>query len=338
MSVRPHPCKGPGWWYIDVGYGKNRQRYPFQGTKADALIIEEDLRRRALPGPPAANPRVDEIAGDYLDEYQTHHLPAGTERQRRSMAIIIRFFGPYKLNSITPALIERYKRQRIDDGVKPTTIQKELTALGSLLKWAADQGIIETALRIKRFPAKMIEAPLPRVPTAEEVEAILSYIPHHKRPIISLMYWCGLRSSEARNLTADQVSKGRRMLIIKGKGGKQRTIPVPDDELWRQIEIAVNERPDGPLWPNPETGAAYKDLRGTLEAAAKKAGYGKITPHKFRHAYCTELIASGAATLRDVQILAGHSTSRTTELYTHLSTERLTAVTSWLKRKDEKKI
>lgn len=334
MSVRPHPSKGPGWWYIDLGYDTSRRRIPFQGTKAEAEAFEQDLRRERNPIPVQANPRLGEIAPDYLTDYATGHQPSGSEKQRRALAKIGAFFGRHLLNNINGPLIEQYKRQRLADGVKPSTIQKELCALSGCLKWAEEQGMINAAPKIKRFSAAMTRAPIPQVPTAAEVQAILAHIPHHKRPIFALMYWCGLRAGEAREITGSQVAHGRHMLIIKGKGGKSRTVPVPCDELWTQIAIRVKELGAGYLFPNPETGAPYKDLRGTLAAAAKKAGYrGNITPHKFRHAYGTDLIATGAATLRDVQLLLGHSTSQITEIYTHLSTERLTAVTDRLKNR-----
>lgn len=333
MSVRQHPTKGAGWWYIDIGYGKNRKNYPFQGTRAEAERLEAQIRKHARPGPPDPNPRIDEIAADYLADYLTHHQRAGADRQRRCLAQIRQKLGRYNLLSITPPIVERYKRQRLDENVKPTTIQKELSGLSGLLAWAVERGMIATAPKIKRFPAGLIRAPIPQVPTAVEVHAILAKMPHHKRPIFALMYWCGLRSSEARHLRAENVVSGRRMLIIKGKGGRQRTVPVPDDELWTQIEIRVKESPTGWLWPNPETKEPYVDLRGTLKAAATAAGYrGNLTPHKFRHAYGTELITTGGATLRDVQVLLGHSTSQVTEIYTHLSTNRLTTVTNGLKK------
>lgn len=112
-------------------------------------------------------------------------------------------------------------------------------------------------------------------------------------------------------------------------------VPVPDDELWASIEKRLTETtPGGYLWPNPQTGEPYVDLRGSLKSAADRAGYHEhMHPHLFRHAYCTELISGGTATLRDVQVLAGHSTSQITERYTHLSTDRLTAVTNSLRKK-----
>jgi site-specific recombinase XerD len=122
------------------------------------------------------------------------------------------------------------------------------------------------------------------------------------------------------------------MIVPKMDTFKETIVPKKET-----VNIKISKKKQngsGWLFPNPETGKPYKDLRGTLAAAAKKSGYrGNITQHKFRHAYGTELIATGAATLRDVQILLGHSTSQITEIYTHLSTERLTAVTDRLKNR-----
>lgn len=336
MSIRQHPTKGPGWWYIGIGWGKGQQNYPFQGTKEQALQYEQEIRKLVTPGPPKANPRFNEVLADYVRDYEMHHLPGGAERQKRSLALLKKFFGHHNLLSITPPHIEQYKRQRLDAGVKPTTIQKELAALSGLLHWAEEHDLIDNIPKIKRFPLKMIKAPTPKVPQLSQVEKILAELPENLRPIFQLQAWCGLRSEEARTLTAGHIIADRRLIIVIGKGGKQRIVPVPDDELWSSIENRLTTATaDEYLWPNPETGEPYRDLRGSLKAAAKRAGYNEhMTPHLFRHAYGTELIGSGVATLRDVQVLLGHSTSQITEIYTHLSTSRLTTVTDALRKKN----
>jgi integrase/recombinase XerC len=334
MAIRPHPTKGPGWWYLDIGHGKSRQRYPFEGSLAEAREIEAQIRKRQRPGPASPNPRIDEIVDDYLEHYQVDHLPNGYERQKYSIAHIRSYFGRYNLTSIEGKLVDSYKRHRTGKGVKPSTIQKELAALSGLLKWAADENMIDIAPKIKNYPARMTRAPLPKVPTLDEAQAIIAEIPEPLRGIFQVMLWCGLRSSEAMHLKHKDVMVGQRTLSIHGKGSKYRMVPVPDDDLWQAIErrLKVTE-PTNWLWPNPETKSPYKDLRGTLETAAARAGYGHITPHKFRHAYGAGLIESGCATLRDVQILLGHSSSQVTEIYTQLSAGRLTTVTNGLKKK-----
>jgi site-specific recombinase XerD len=141
------------------------------------------------------------------------------------------------------------------------------------------------------------------------------------------MFACGLRSSEARSLTAEQVVQGKSCLIITGKGGKTRIVPVPDPDLWQEITTRAETNGwTGPLWRNGK-GQPWTDLRGSLKSAAKRAGWpARMYAHLLRHAYGTELVSGGAATLRDVQVLMGHSTSQVTEIYTHLSHQRLTEV------------
>jgi site-specific recombinase XerD len=225
MAIRPHPTKGASWWYIDVGHGEARQRYPFEGCKADAQELEAQIRKRLRPGGPAPNPRVDEIVDDYLDHYQVNHLPAGHERQKRSLAHVRRYFGRYNLTSIEAKLVDAYKRHRAGEGVKPSTIQKELAALSGLLKWVADEKMIDVAPKIKNYPAKMTRAPLPKVPTLDEAQAIIAELPADRRGLFAAMLWCGLRSSEATHLKHKDVMVGQRSLAIHGKGSKYPMVP-----------------------------------------------------------------------------------------------------------------
>ena len=167
MSVRKHPTKGPGWWVIDLGYGESRARQPYQGTYADALAAEREARKYLRPGTVNSNPRLQDVADGYLTWYAIHHQPQGTERQGRSMAHVKRFFGRFLLTHIAGPLIDGYKADRLTAGVKRTTINKELAALSGLLKWAADQDMIEDAPKVKQFKAAQVRAPCPSSPPGE---------------------------------------------------------------------------------------------------------------------------------------------------------------------------
>lgn len=324
MAVRPHPTKGPGWWYVDIGRGKARQRIPVCGTVDEVLRYEEDVRRSLRPAKASCFETVAKLMGRYLDSYAMEHLTSGAAKQRERARIVARFFGACLLQNITPPDIERYKAVRLADGVKHSTVNKELSVLSGLMRWAVDMGIL-TALpvRIRRFPPKMTRAPEPQVPGPEVVAQILRHLRPEMRGMFQLMAWLGLRSSEARMLRAEHWDSERRVIRVQGKGGKERRLPVASAEL--AAEIDQRAAIGGYLWVNQHTGQPYTDIRRSLKNAAIKAGWtGKMHPHLLRHYWGTEAV--GVADLRTVQAAMGHATIQTTEGYVHVRAGRLRAV------------
>lgn len=324
MSIRPHPTKGPGWWQIDIGYGKDRKRRALEGTIEEAREYEAGGRKLLRPTSAiSTNPRLHEITADYLAAYKNDHLPAGHERCSRSLEHVQRILGKYCLTSITHSLIDVYKEKRQEEGVKPVTINKELCALSTLLKWAVEMNLIDEALKIKKFPKKMTTAPLPVVPSVADVVAILNEAHPRRRLPLQLMAFCGLRMSEALRLTKEDVLISRQAVIVRGKGNKQRIVPVPVAEVWEAVVARTETVKEGFLFLSGITGRPYHDLRGTLKEAAKRAGFdARIYHHLLRHWFGTVGHELGIS-LRSLQGLMGHSTSQVTEIYTHLSGQHL---------------
>jgi integrase/recombinase XerD len=326
MSIRKHPTKGDGWWQLDVGYGDNRQRPAFEGTREEAQEVHDELKK--LIRPPSAhstNPRLHEIVPDFLAAYKHDHLQKGYERTIYSIEHIQRHLGKYCLMSISHALVDRYKGSRIEEGVTPSTINKELCALSMLLKWAVEQGRIDEALRVKKFPSKMTKAPLPVVPSVADVVKILAQAHPRRRLPLQLMAFCGLRMSEALRLTKEDVLESRQAIIVRGKGNKQRVVPVPSQEIWGEVLKRTESVSDGFLFLNKATGRPYRDLRGTLKEAAKRAGFdARIYHHLLRHWFGAVSTELGIPT-RATQIIMGHESIKTTEIYSHVTASHLAA-------------
>ena len=134
------------------------------------------------------------------------------------------------------------------------------------------------------------------------------------------MYVCGLRIHEAISLRPEQIDAKQGVIRIIGKGNKERLLPLPDALLsamrlaWtthRNRQWVFATRREGPH-PSPRA------LRGALYAACDRAGMAHLTPHSLRHGFATRLLEGGVE-LRVVQILLGHSSIRSTEIYTHLT-------------------
>ena len=176
------------------------------------------------------------------------------------------------------------------------------------------------------------EKRLPQVLSKEEVKALLNAHQNIKhRTILSLVYACGLRREEVLNLQLEDVESKRKILRInKGKGNKDRIVPISERiiEMLRQYYLAAKPRTF--LFEGSQPGNAYSEgsIQKVLKSAVKKAKIKKpVTLHWLRHSYATHLMESGTD-LRVIQMLLGHGSSKTTEIYTHVSQKSLENVKS----------
>lgn len=321
MSVHPYPKK-PGVWYIAYrpdGRKGRQVRVPFEGTQEEALLLEAELRRQNRTTPLSAFPRLEEAAPDYMAWYRLSHLQSGAERTARSLQHILGFFGRYQFTAIAATMVDKYKARRLEDGVKPTTINKELACLSGFCRWAHRQGFCQP-VKVERFPNKMTRAPLPDVPTRAEVLALITAMIWPRCGLVACLYFGGMRVGEAVGLTVERVSLAMGVMIVTGKGNKERVIPIAAD-LLPYLVRRLSEVPGGRLW---ETGQAKRfDLRASIEAACKRAGITRhIHPHLLRHAFGVHCTEAGMG-LRSLQQIMGHSTSQVTELYSRLAAEAL---------------
>ena len=230
------------------------------------------------------------------------------------------FFGSYQFTSINDPLVENYKRERLQL-VKRTTINKELAALSKLCKWAKKKGYCQKAPSIDRFPDKMTRAPLPDIPPQEDIERLIAAIPWPKRGIFCCLYYGGLRRSEATNLKAEDVHLDQGVMHIFGKGGKYRVVPILS-HLEPILRRRLSEIQSGYLFA-AESGNPLNNLRGIMFWARKRSGItSNITPHSLRHAFAVRAVVAGVH-LRTIQLVLGHSSSKVTEIYTHLAAAQI---------------
>jgi integrase/recombinase XerD len=189
----------------------------------------------------------------------------------------------------------------------------------------------------KRMDEVLIHRPkrekkLPNVLSKEEVKLILnahSNIKH--KAMLSLIYSCGLRCSELLALKPVHIDSKRNILIIKqAKGKKDRIVPLSDKILALLREYYKAYKPKAYLFEGQNAGQAYDDrsLQQVLKQAIQKVGITKpVTLHWLRHSYATHLLENGTD-LRYIQELLGHNSSKTTEIYTHVSTKSIQNIKS----------
>jgi integrase/recombinase XerD len=173
---------------------------------------------------------------------------------------------------------------------------------------------------------------LPNVLSKEEIKLILnahSNIKH--KTMLSLIYSCGLRRSELINLKPVDIDSKRGIVLIRqGKGKKDRIAPLSLKILEMLREYYKGYKPKTWLFEGQNIGEHYSEysLQSVLKQALEKVGNTKpVTLHWLRHSYATHLLESGTD-LRYIQELLGHNSSKTTEIYTHVSTKSLQQIKS----------
>jgi integrase/recombinase XerD len=173
---------------------------------------------------------------------------------------------------------------------------------------------------------------LPGVLSKEEVKRMLNTPVNEKhRLMLSIIYACGLRRNELLELKPGDVEKGRHLLRIRqSKGYKDRIVPISDRTIEMIETYKLHYKPENYLFEGQNKGERYSatSLEKVLKMACKKAGLGKeVTLHWLRHSYATHLLEAGTD-LRYIQELLGHKSSRTTEIYAHVSTKGIQQIRS----------
>lgn len=214
------------------------------------------------------------------------------------------------------------------------TVAKDVSALRSFGSFLVEEGIWKENL-VQLVERPRIRRALPRVLSVEQVDALLSAIDTsdplglRDRALFELVYSCGLRVSEVSGLLMANVHLHERLLVVLGKGSKERLLPFGDDacrwlSLWIQegrpailgsrhvAEVFVNYR--GQPLSRKGIWKRFQDLEALSGVTAKV--------HTLRHSFATHLL-SGGADLRSVQELLGHSDLATTQIYTHVESDEL---------------
>jgi integrase/recombinase XerD len=173
---------------------------------------------------------------------------------------------------------------------------------------------------------------LPNVLGKDEIKKMLRSLSNEKhRVMLSLIYACGLRRSELINLIPVDIERNRNLLRIRqAKGFKDRVVPVSVKTIEMVDAYMDHFKPQKYLFEGQWPGVPYSvsSLEKVLKNACARAGIRKpVTLHWLRHSYATHLLESGTD-LRYIQELLGHQSSKTTEIYTHVTTRGIQNIRS----------
>ena len=243
------------------------------------------------------------------------------------------------IQSVSEEIVSRYVAWLFNTGYSPRSIMRYCSSLRHFYRFLSEEGLIG------ENPTDVLESPrafklLPKYLTDDEVEALLT-LPDigtpfglRDRAMLELLYATGLRVSELVNLKLNDLNFEECFLIAFGKGAKERLVPFTTaakdwveryrDQARPELESEKSgfhlflNRLGGPLTRQ----GFWKNLKGY----ARQLGISdKLSPHTLRHTFATHLLEHGAD-LRAVQMMLGHSAISTTEIYTHISMERLKRV------------
>lgn len=236
--------------------------------------------------------------------------------------------------------IREFIRALSDLELAPSTLHRNFSAIRSYHDFLDESGITEDN------PAQVLDPPkmsrkLPDVLTAVEIESIINAVKEESsaffrdKALLEMLYSTGVRVSELCGLEMVDIQNTSGVLRVKGKGNKERLVPIGGKAIGAlkeyltklRVQLADKNKDDGKIFLSlngrPLTRAAVWQIlkKWTAEAGIPK----KTSPHTFRHSFATHLL-EGGADLRAIQEMLGHESITTTELYTHLDRQYLAEV------------
>jgi site-specific recombinase XerD len=256
--------------------------------------------------------------------------PALADATRRAYAADLRDFAAWlrsqdlSLDDLDVRVLAAYTGElgRARRGLAPTTISRRLSAVRSLARHALGPDRVPDAALAPRRPRR-----LPDTPATSDVEAAIDRVGGDEplalrnAALVELVYSCGLRSAEAVALDLGDVDLDREHLHVRGKGGKERIVPIGEEASW---QVARWLRDGRPSLVRGACDALFLSVRGRrLDTSVLRRLVPH--PHSLRHAYATHLL-EGGADLRTIQELLGHASLSTTQIYSHVDARRLRRV------------
>jgi integrase/recombinase XerD len=219
--------------------------------------------------------------------------------------------------------------------LKRATVARKAAALRRFFGFLVDEGL-RADDPSAALPRPAAERPLPKILDHSAVDALFAEIERRKREegevaalrlsaLVELLYGSGLRATELVSLPRNAVPADKPWLILRGKGGRERLVPISDRARAAVGAWSALVPRDSPwLFPSGKKHLSRVRLYQLIKELAASAGIppDRISPHVLRHAFATHLL-EGGADLRALQMLLGHADIATTQIYTHVDSRRL---------------
>lgn len=315
------------------------------------------LRSEETKGTPEA-PEILRLVTEYIavltgERAASDHTVRAYRRELDSFA---EFLARRCGTAVTPAQIEhpiirQYLGLLYEKDLSKASVARALAAVRSWFAWLARRGHVE------QNPARLVATPklpkhLPRVPGIEQVNQALEGLvrphaedqrpeaawPQRDRVILELLYGCGIRNAELVGLNLEDIQWGNECLLVRGKGRKERYVPLGDAAAaaireylpQRQHRLDAAQRSSNALLLNARLRGAGRLTTRSVGRIVKRLAVANgmaadVHPHTLRHAFGTHMLEEGAD-LRAIQEILGHARLSTTQRYTHLTSGQIAAV------------
>jgi integrase/recombinase XerC len=305
----------------------------------------------------ARAPEILRLIAEYMamltvERASSEHTVRAYQRELNSFAA---FLAKRCGSEVVPAQIEHpvireYLGTLYEKNLSKPSVARALAAIRSWFGWLARTGHIE------QNPARLVSTPklpkhLPRVPGAEQLNRAFQGLdtetawPERDRVILELLYGCGIRNAELVGLNLDDIQWGNECLLVRGKGRKERYVPLGDAAAMairgylptREQKLALRAQKLADVNRPSEALLLNVRLRGNGRLTTRSVGRivkqlalshglaADVHPHTLRHAFGTHMLEDGAD-LRAIQEILGHARLSTTQRYTHLTSGQVAAV------------
>ena len=283
----------------------------------------------------------DELIAEYVAHLRVERgCPGNTvsayESDLRGYAAFLREAGVRSVDDVDRAVMGAYAAD-LADRFKVSTVDRHISAVKGFHRFLVREGLAHSnpadALQLPRAPER-----LPDVLSIAQMDELLSQplepgaAPLRDRAIVEVLYGCGLRASELVGLDVGDLMLDQGLLLVTGKGDKQRVVPIGGTGLTALQDYLDRARPELCRPYAAPTPAVFLNARGgrltrrsvhtVVARAGRSIGVENLHPHTLRHSFATHLL-EGGADLRVIQEILGHSDLSTTQIYTHVDRTHL---------------
>ncbi|MBS0152095.1 MAG: tyrosine recombinase XerC [Nitrospira sp.] len=245
---------------------------------------------------------------------------------------------PIRVETISSDDIRAHLHSLDRRGEKAASLARKLACLRSFFRFLLREELVQTnpteTLRSPRLPKR-----LPRVLTKDDAAALMTFptglspLSLRDRALLETMYSTGARVSEVVGINLNDLDEADGIVSVKGKGRKERLVPIGDVALQaiREYRRSLkptprNRHPASPMFLNHRGGRlTTRSVAKMVARYSSRLVSGAVSPHALRHSYATHLLDEGAD-LRSIQELLGHASLSTTQKYTHVAMDQLLAV------------
>ncbi len=270
------------------------------------------------------------------------HLSENTvAAYRRDLRRFLEWLNGRDLKGLSVKDLSDYAGWLHEKGLAPSSLARHVVSLRLFLRYLQLEGVLTTN-QAELLASPQIWERIPKVLTPQQVDDLLDspkpFDPCYRRnrAILEFLYATGCRVSEVANLRMEDIHLDERYCVCRGKGNKERVVPLGQRAIVCFREYLEHERPRLAGKSGGEPPWAFLSYRGRrirreriwelLKLYALRAGLpSDISPHVLRHSFATHLLAGGAD-LRLVQEMLGHASIATTQIYTHVDFARLKAI------------